>query len=60
MRFPADGEYVFPEALAPLVVEAGIGTHIEPNVWIRHSVLGKIARTCPQGHPRCPYRNASG
>jgi len=38
MRFPADGEYVFPEALAPLVVEAGIGTHIEPNVWIRHSV----------------------
>jgi len=38
MRFPADGEYVFPEALGTLVVEAGIGTHIEPNVWIRHSV----------------------
>jgi len=37
MRFPGDGEYVFPGALAPLVVEQGIGTHIEPNVWLRHS-----------------------
>jgi GNAT superfamily N-acetyltransferase len=38
MRFPADGEYVFPEALATLVVSAGVGTHVEPNVWLRHSV----------------------
>jgi GNAT superfamily N-acetyltransferase len=38
MRFPADGEYVFPGALATLVVGDGIGTHIEPNVWLRHSV----------------------
>jgi GNAT superfamily N-acetyltransferase len=38
MRFPVDGEYVFPGALATLVVEDGIGTHVEPNVWIRHDV----------------------
>jgi hypothetical protein len=38
MRFPSDGEYVFPGALATLVVEEGIGTHVEPNVWIRHAV----------------------
>ena len=38
MRFPADGEYVFPEALAPLCVRDGIGTHVEPNVWLEHRV----------------------
>jgi GNAT superfamily N-acetyltransferase len=38
MRFPSDGEYVFPGALATLLVEEGIGTHVEPNVWIRHAV----------------------
>ena len=38
MRFPEDGEYVFPEALATLVVERGVGTHVEPNVWLRHSL----------------------
>ncbi|MBA2332568.1 MAG: N-acetyltransferase [Actinobacteria bacterium] len=38
VRFPADGEYVFPGALATLTVENGIGTHVEPNVWLRHSV----------------------
>jgi len=37
MRFPEDGEYVFPGALATLVVENGVGTHVEPNVWVRHS-----------------------
>ena len=36
MRFPVDGEYVFPEALATLEVRNGIGTHIEPNVWLEH------------------------
>lgn len=36
MAFPADGEYVFPGALATLVVENGIGRHVEPNVWVRH------------------------
>jgi GNAT superfamily N-acetyltransferase len=38
MRFPADGEYVFPGALATLVIEDGVGTHVEPNVWLRHAV----------------------
>ncbi len=38
MAFPADGEYVFPGALATLVVEDGIGTHVEPNVWVLHRV----------------------
>jgi GNAT superfamily N-acetyltransferase len=36
MGFPEDGEYVFPGALAPLVVREGIGTHVEPNVWLLH------------------------
>ena len=38
MRFPEDGDYVFPHCLAPLVVHDGVGTHIEPNVWMRHRV----------------------
>jgi len=38
MAFPADGEYVFPGALATLVVQDGIGTHAEPNVWVLHRV----------------------
>ena len=38
MRFPVDGEYIFPGALATLVVERAIGTHVEPNVWLRHAV----------------------
>jgi GNAT superfamily N-acetyltransferase len=36
MRFPEDGDYVFPGALAPLYVRAGVGRHVEPNVWVRH------------------------
>jgi GNAT superfamily N-acetyltransferase len=38
MPFPSDGEYVIPGALATLVVEDGIGTHVEPNVWVHHRV----------------------
>jgi GNAT superfamily N-acetyltransferase len=36
MRFPEDGEYVFAGCLAPLTVRDGIGTHVEPNVWMLH------------------------
>lgn len=36
MRFPEDGEYVFPGGLATLVVAHGLGTHVEPNVWLHH------------------------
>jgi GNAT superfamily N-acetyltransferase len=37
MSFPGDGTYVVPEMLAPLEVGDGIGVHVEPNVWLRHS-----------------------
>jgi hypothetical protein len=43
MRFPDDGEYVFPGALAPLVVRDGMGRHVEPNVWMQHAVLSPQA-----------------
>jgi len=36
--FPDDGEYVFPGGLATLLVEDGVGTHVEPNVWVLHTV----------------------
>ena len=36
MRFPEDGDYVFPGGLAPLHVRDGVGRHVEPNVWVRH------------------------
>jgi GNAT superfamily N-acetyltransferase len=38
MRFPEDGQYVFPGGLAPLVVNEGVGVHVEPNVWVLHRV----------------------
>ena len=38
MPFPEDGAYTFPHGLAPLVVQDGIGEHVEPNVWLRHVV----------------------
>ena len=38
MRFPEDGEYIFPGCLATLVVLDGLGTHVEPNVWLRHAL----------------------
>jgi GNAT superfamily N-acetyltransferase len=37
MTFPDDGTYVVPEMLAPLEVAGGVGVHVEPNVWLRHS-----------------------
>jgi GNAT superfamily N-acetyltransferase len=37
-ELPTDGTYVVPELLAPLEVRDGIGTHVEPNVWVRHAV----------------------
>jgi hypothetical protein len=36
MTFPADGEYVFPGGLDIVRFEDGIGTHVEPNVWVLH------------------------
>ena len=41
MQFPADGTYIVPGMLAPLEVRDGIGTHVEPNVWLRHPVQAR-------------------
>lgn len=38
LQLPEDGTYVVEGMLAPLEVRGGIGRHLEPNVWIRHSV----------------------
>ena len=35
---PGPGSYVVPGALAPLVVADGVGTYLEPNVWLVHDV----------------------
>ena len=37
-EFPAEGEYVLPGGLATLTVVDGVGTHVEPNVWVLHRV----------------------
>jgi GNAT superfamily N-acetyltransferase len=37
MALPEDGKYVVPGMLAPLEVRDGLGLHVEPNVWVRHS-----------------------
>ncbi len=44
MRFPEDGTYVFPGALAPLEVRDGVGAHLEPNVWMTHSLQARTSR----------------
>jgi hypothetical protein len=36
LRFPEDGDYVFPGGLAPLSVRGGRGEYWEPNVWMCH------------------------
>ena len=38
MPFPQDGTYVFPGCLAPVTFVDGVGTHVEPNVWVHHAV----------------------
>ena len=41
MSFPATGDYVFPEGLAPvhIDVDADLGSYWEPNVWLIHPDL---------------------
>ncbi len=36
VEFPDDGDHIVPGMLAPLHVRAGVGRHVEPNVWLRH------------------------
>jgi GNAT superfamily N-acetyltransferase len=38
LQFPEDGDYVVPGALVPVRFEAGQGTYVEPNVWMRHPI----------------------
>jgi hypothetical protein len=40
MAFPASGEYVFPQGLAPVTIDrdADVGRCWEPNVWMLHPV----------------------
>jgi GNAT superfamily N-acetyltransferase len=38
LQFPEDGDYVVPQALAPVGFQNGTGTYVEPNVWVRHPV----------------------
>ena len=38
MAFPEDGTYTFPGCLAPVVFVDGVGTHVEPNVWVLHRI----------------------
>jgi GNAT superfamily N-acetyltransferase len=38
LRLPDDGTHVVEGMLAPLEVRSGMGRHVEPNVWMRHSV----------------------
>jgi GNAT superfamily N-acetyltransferase len=37
LRLPEDGSYIVDGMLAPLEVRGGVGRHVEPNVWMRHS-----------------------
>jgi GNAT superfamily N-acetyltransferase len=39
LELPGDGMHIHPDMLAPLEVRDGVGVHVEPNVWLRHSVL---------------------
>jgi hypothetical protein len=37
LALPAPGSYVVPEGLVPVKVDGlGIGTYVEPNVWMAH------------------------
>jgi hypothetical protein len=36
LQFPEDGDYVVPGGLVPVRFEGGVGTYVEPNVWMQH------------------------
>jgi hypothetical protein len=45
MRFPDSGPYVVPSALVPVHIDLDLdqGLYVEPNVWVRHDLLGADA-----------------
>ena len=42
MRFPESGEYILPDGMTPLAIDTarGVGTYVEPNVWVHHDLRG--------------------
>jgi hypothetical protein len=40
MVFPETGRYIVPEGMVPVEIdrERGLGTYIEPNVWMHHAL----------------------
>jgi hypothetical protein len=40
LRFPESGDFVIPEALAPIQIdrEMNLGRYVEPNVWAHHPI----------------------
>lgn len=46
-ELPGPGSFVVPGALAPLQVDGGIGTYVEPNVWMAHPVRPACAQQAP-------------
>jgi hypothetical protein len=40
LRFPESGPYIVPEGMAPVEIdcERGLGTYVEPNVWMWHDL----------------------
>jgi len=38
LELPASGDYVIPDGLSPLHLDAerDLGTYVEPNIWVRH------------------------
>jgi GNAT superfamily N-acetyltransferase len=37
MVFPSPGTYTIPAGLSTLTITDGVGTYIEPNIWVRHA-----------------------
>ena len=40
MAFPESGSYIVPDGMVPVEIdwESGLGTYIEPNVWMHHAL----------------------
>ena len=52
MAFPESGSYVVEGALVPVEIDRtrDVGSYVEPNVWMRHTVIGRAARAAGRRH----------
>ena len=43
LRFPESGAYVVPDGMVPVEIDCGrgVGTYIEPNVWVHHELRSR-------------------